>query len=56
MVPMLNASLVAKEIISGTIKTGLLVEVYLSLFVLAALSLYFCTLWFKRETVIFRGT
>ncbi|MCK5055958.1 MAG: ABC transporter permease, partial [Candidatus Aminicenantes bacterium] len=56
LVPILNVSLATKEIISGTIKTGLLVEVYLSLFVLAALSLYFCTFWFKREAVIFRGT
>lgn len=55
-IPILNVSLATKEIISGTIKTGLLVEVYLSLFVLAALSLYFCTQWFKRESVIFRGT
>lgn len=55
-VPILNVSLATKEIISGTIKTGLLVEVYLSLFVLAAVSLYFCTRWFNRESVIFRGT
>jgi hypothetical protein len=32
-----------------------LMEVYFSLFVLAALSLWFCTWWFKREEVIFRG-
>jgi len=55
LIPMLNVSLATKEIISGTIKTGLLVEVYLSLFVLAALSLVFCAQWFKREEVIFRG-
>lgn len=56
LIPILNVSLATKEIISGTIKTGLLVEVYLSLFILAAVSLYFCTYWFKREEVIFRGT
>jgi len=55
LVPVLNVSLATKEIISGTIKTGLLVEVYLSLFVLAVLSLVFCAQWFKREEVIFRG-
>jgi sodium transport system permease protein len=55
LIPMLNVSLATKEIISGTIKTGLLMEVYLSLFVLAALSLVFCAQWFKREEVIFRG-
>jgi sodium transport system permease protein len=55
LIPVLNVSLATKEIISGTIKTGLLVESYISLFVLAALSLVFCAQWFKREEVIFRG-
>jgi sodium transport system permease protein len=55
LIPVLNVSLATKEIISGTIKTGLLVEVYVSLFILAALSLVFCAQWFKREEVIFRG-
>jgi sodium transport system permease protein len=55
LIPVLNFSLATKEIISGTIKTGLLLEVYASLFVLAALSLVFCAQWFKREEVIFRG-
>ena len=55
LIPILNISLASKEIIAGTIKTGLLIEVYLSLIVIAALGLYFCTQWFKREGVIFRG-
>jgi sodium transport system permease protein len=55
LVPVLNVSLATKEIISGTIQTGLLMEVYLSLFVLAGASLIFCAQWFKREDVIFRG-
>ena len=55
LIPVLNVSLATKEIISGTIKTGLLLEVYASLLVLAALSLVFCSWWFKREEVIFRG-
>jgi len=55
LIPVLNVSLATKEIISGTIQTGLLVEVYVSLFVLAAAGLYFCAQWFKREEVIFRG-
>ena len=55
LIPVLNVSLATKEIISGTIKTGLLLEVYFSLFILAALSLVFCSWWFKREDVIFRG-
>jgi sodium transport system permease protein len=55
LIPVLNVSLATKEIISGTIKTGLLLEVYASLLVLASLSLFFCSWWFKREEVIFRG-
>ncbi|MCX6581138.1 MAG: ABC transporter permease [Candidatus Aminicenantes bacterium] len=55
LIPVLNVSLATKEIISGTIQTGLLIEVYVSLFVLAAAGLYFCAQWFKREEVIFRG-
>ena len=55
LIPVLNVSLATKEIISGTIKIGLLLEVYLSLLVLAGLSLVFCSWWFKREEVIFRG-
>ena len=56
LIPILNVSLAAKDIVAGTIKTGLLIEVYLVLFVLAALGIWFCTQWFKRESVIFRGT
>ncbi len=55
MIPVLNVSLASKEIISGTIKTGLLIEVYFSLIVLASISLYFCVKWFNRESVIFRA-
>jgi sodium transport system permease protein len=55
MIPVLNVSLATKEIIAGTIKTGLLLEVYASLFLLAGLSLYGCSRWFEREETIFRG-
>lgn len=55
MIPVLNVSLATKEIIAGTIKTGLLLEVYASLFVLGGLSLYGCARWFEREETIFRG-
>ena len=54
IVPVLNVSLATREIISGTISTGMLLMVYLSLFVLAGLSLWFCAAWFRRESVIFR--
>jgi sodium transport system permease protein len=55
LIPVLNVSLATREIVSGTIQTGLLMEVYLSLFIFAAASLYFCSWWFKREDIIFRG-
>jgi sodium transport system permease protein len=54
-IPILNISLATKEIISGTINSGLLVIVYLVMFGLAGLSLLFCSKWFNRESVIFRG-
>ena len=55
MIPILNVSLATKEIIAGTVKTGLLLEVYASLFLLAGLSLFGCARWFQREETIFRG-
>jgi sodium transport system permease protein len=55
LIPILNISLATKEIISGTISPMLMAEVFLVLFALAALGLIFCTRWFNRETVIFRG-
>ena len=55
MIPVLNVSLATREIIAGTIKPVLLAEVYASLFVLAALSLWGCAKWFGREETIFRG-
>ena len=55
MIPILNVSLATKEIIAGTVKTGLLLEVYASLFLLAGLSLFGCARWVQREETIFRG-
>jgi sodium transport system permease protein len=55
LIPVLNVSLATKEIIAGTIKPGLLLEVYASLFVLAGASLFGCARWFEREETIFRG-
>jgi sodium transport system permease protein len=55
LIPILNVSLATKEIISGTIEPGMLLEVYLSLFVLSALGLFFCVKNFQRESTIFRG-
>jgi len=55
LIPILNISLATKEIIAGTISPLLMAEVFLVLFALAALGLIFCTRWFNREAVIFRG-
>jgi sodium transport system permease protein len=55
LIPILNISLATKEIIAGTIPPLLMAEVFLVLLALAALGLIFCTRWFNRETVIFRG-
>ena len=56
MIPVLNISLATKEIIAGTIRPLLLGEVYVSLLILASLSLWGCAKWFEREETIFRGT
>ncbi len=55
LIPVLNVSLATKDIIAGTIRPDLLALVYISLVVLAALSLWACTRWFNREETIFRG-
>jgi sodium transport system permease protein len=55
LVPVLNVCLATKEIIAGTIKPMLLAEVYVTLIILAAVSLFGCARWFEREETIFRG-
>ncbi len=54
LVPVLNVSLATKAIIAGTAAPGLLVIVYASLVVLAGLSLYLCSVYFRKEDIIFR--
>jgi sodium transport system permease protein len=55
LIPILNVSLATKDVIAGTVHPLYLAEVYASLIVLAALSLYGCSRWFEREETIFRG-
>jgi sodium transport system permease protein len=55
LIPILNISLATKEIIAGTINPVHLAEVILVLLVLAVAGLWFCSRWFRREEVIFRG-
>jgi sodium transport system permease protein len=56
LVPILNVSLTTKAIIADTLTPILLVEVYLSLIVLASVSLFLCAWIFGREETIFRGS
>lgn len=55
IIPVFNVSIATRAIISGTITTPMLMLVYLSLFILAAVSLIFCAKWFNKEEVVFRG-
>ena len=53
--PMLNVSIAMKEIISGTVRPFGLLLVWVSLSVLAGISLLVCAYFFRREDVIFRS-
>lgn len=55
LIPIVNISLVTKEIIAETVSSVLLFEVYGSMIILAVGGLFFTRWWFNREEVIFRG-
>ena len=55
MIPILNVSLATKDVIAGTINPVHLMISYVSLFLLAAASLWFCVVWFNREETLFRS-
>jgi len=55
LIPIVNISLVTKEIIAETVSSVLLLEVYGSMIILAIIGLFFTRWWFNREEVIFRG-
>jgi len=55
-IPIFNVTLATKAIIAGHMETLLLIKVYLSCIVLAAISLLICSKIFSRENVIFRST
>ena len=55
LIPIVNISLVTKEIIAETVSSVLLLEVYGSMIILAVIGLLFTRWWFNREEVIFRG-
>ena len=54
IVPVLNVSLATKAVIGGSLSTGILLLIYASLIVLAAIALVVCAQMFQRESVIFR--
>lgn len=54
LVPVLNASLIMKDAIAGTIQWNLVIVAFVSTLCLCILSLYFCKHWFEREQVLFR--
>ena len=55
LVPILNVSLATKDMLAGTINPIYLIEVYVSLFAIAGLSLWGCVRWFNREGTLFRS-
>ncbi|MBH49229.1 MAG: hypothetical protein CMG69_00540 [Candidatus Marinimicrobia bacterium] len=55
LIPIVNISLISKDILAGTVSLGMLLEVFSSMIFLAILSLIFTRWWFNREEVIFRG-
>lgn len=54
LIPILNVSLATKAVIAETITVPQLVAVYLSLIVLAGISIYVCSKIYGRESTIFR--
>ena len=55
LIPIVNISLVTKEIIAETVSSALLLEVYGSMIILAVVGLFFTRWLFNWEEVIFRG-
>jgi len=55
LIPVLNVSLAAKDLVSGSIDPFLMTEVYGSLILFAALALWGCVKWFNREETLFRS-
>ena len=54
MIPIVNISLISKDILAETVTTGLLFVVFSSMIFLAVIGLIFTHWWFNREEVIFR--
>ncbi|MCH7573766.1 MAG: ABC transporter permease [Candidatus Marinimicrobia bacterium] len=55
LVPILNVALATKDLLAGSINPFYLAEVYVSLLVLAGVSIWGCVIWFNREATLFRS-
>ena len=55
IIPILNVSLASKDIFAGTMNPLYMIEVYLSLFGFAAISVALCARTFNNEKTIFRS-
>ncbi|MCP4566621.1 MAG: ABC transporter permease [FCB group bacterium] len=54
LIPVVNATLILKDAIAGSIAWNFVFVAVLANAVLAVLSLFFCKTWFERESIIFR--
>ena len=54
LIPVVNASLIMKDAISGSIEWNFVFVALLSNAVLAAVTLVFCKKWFEKESILFR--
>ena len=54
LIPVVNASLIMKDAISGSIEWNYVFVALLSNAVLAAATLVFCKKWFEKESILFR--
>lgn len=54
LIPIFNISLATKAIMAGEAEALHLLLVFLSMFAVAALSVFFCVRWFRREDTLFR--
>jgi sodium transport system permease protein len=55
LVPVLNTSLICKEIITGTYHWGAIFNIFASTCVYAAIAIFFAVKTFQRESVLFRS-
>ncbi len=55
MIPLTNIALAMKEILKGTMDYSMLAVIFGSTSLLAGATIWFCSYWFSKETVLFRS-